>query len=62
MANLKTVPQEFIQSVFQPQIGVLSSNEAEKIVKKNNLTFAELISPFSKLKTEGIIIIISYVL
>ncbi|XP_044740968.1 trafficking protein particle complex subunit 8 isoform X2 [Chrysoperla carnea] len=52
MANLKTVPQEFIQSVFQPQIGVLSSNEAEKIVKKNNLTFAELISPFSKLKTE----------
>lgn len=53
MAYSKSTPQEFIESVFQVQIGVLTSPSADKTLSKNNLTFAELISPFSKLKNEG---------
>ncbi|KRY12278.1 Trafficking protein particle complex subunit 8 [Trichinella patagoniensis] len=40
---------EFIKENFAPMIGVLASGEAEKICQKNNLTFAELLQPFSQI-------------
>ncbi|KRX15390.1 Trafficking protein particle complex subunit 8 [Trichinella nelsoni] len=40
---------EIIKENFAPMIGVLASGEAEKICQKNNLTFAELLQPFSQI-------------
>lgn len=46
-------PKEIIQHVFSPLIGVLCSPQADELCHKNNLSFVELLQPFSKLTTDG---------
>jgi hypothetical protein len=51
-ANLSA--KELIQSVFSsPLIGATCSQSAEELCLKNNLTFSQLMQPFSKISTEG---------
>lgn len=53
MAQCKQNPQEFIRNAFTPQIAVMCTPAAEKCCQKNNLTFVELLQPFSRLTSEG---------
>lgn len=53
MAYCKLSASEFIQEALAPLIGVVCSNDAESICKKNNLTFVELLQPFCRLQAEG---------
>lgn len=46
-------PKETIQNVFSPMIGVICSSQAEEACFKNNLSFVELLQPFTKLNTDG---------
>lgn len=47
-------PKELIQSIFSsPLIGATATKSAEELCSKNNLTFVQLIQPFSKISTEG---------
>lgn len=46
-------PKEIIQNVFSPLIGILSSPQADELCYKNNLSFVELLQPFSKLTNDG---------
>lgn len=46
-------PKELIQSVFQPLIASTCSSLAEEICLKNNLTFTEMIGPYSKISSDG---------
>lgn len=47
-------PKELIQSIFSsPLIGATCSPSAEELCLKNNLTFVQLMQPFSKISTEG---------
>lgn len=53
----KTSPKELIQSLFSsPLIGATCSQTAEELCLKNNLKFVQLIQPFSKISTEGLIL------
>ncbi|CAH0562044.1 unnamed protein product [Brassicogethes aeneus] len=52
MAQCKQTPQEFIKNVFTPQIAVLTTQEADLSCKKNNLSFIDLLQPFSKLNSD----------
>lgn len=45
--------KEIIQNVFSPLIGVLCSPQADELCYKNNLSFVELMQPFSKLTNDG---------
>ncbi|CAJ1060133.1 trafficking protein particle complex subunit 8 [Xyrichtys novacula] len=45
--------QEFVQDSFVPMVAVLCSEEAERVTRKNNLNFAELLRPFCRLTSEG---------
>ncbi|KAJ0182539.1 hypothetical protein K1T71_001908 [Dendrolimus kikuchii] len=45
--------QEFIQNAFSPIIAVLSSPKVDNVVSKNNLSFTELLQPFTALDWEG---------
>ncbi|XP_035987526.1 LOW QUALITY PROTEIN: trafficking protein particle complex subunit 8 [Fundulus heteroclitus] len=53
MAQCVLSVHEFIQDSFVPMIAVLSSGEAERVTRKNNLNFAELLKPFCRLTSEG---------
>uniref|UniRef100_A0A8C6VXX9 Trafficking protein particle complex subunit 8 n=1 Tax=Nothobranchius furzeri TaxID=105023 RepID=A0A8C6VXX9_NOTFU len=53
MAQCVQSVQEFIQDSFVPMVAVLSSDEAERVSRKNNLSFSELLRPFCKLTSEG---------
>ncbi|XP_041862305.1 trafficking protein particle complex subunit 8 [Melanotaenia boesemani] len=53
MAQCVQSVQEFIQDSFVPMIAVLCSKEAERVTRKNNLNFAELLRPFCRLTSEG---------
>lgn len=53
MARAGKTAQEFIQSSFSPIVAVLCSPKVENIVSKNNLSFPELLQPFSTLDWEG---------
>lgn len=51
-ANLS--PKDLIQSIFSsPVIGATCSQAGEELCLKNNLSFVQLIQPFSKISTEG---------
>lgn len=45
--------KEIIQNVFSPMIGVICSPHADELCARNNLTFVELLQPFSKLTNDG---------
>ena len=53
MSQCKQSATEFIQDTFSPHIAVLCSNDAQMLCEKNNLTFVQLIQPFSRLSSEG---------
>lgn len=52
MTQCKQSPQEFIKNAFTPQVAVMCTPQAEKLCEKNNLTFIELIQPFSRLNND----------
>ncbi|KAK2815971.1 hypothetical protein Q5P01_026438 [Channa striata] len=53
MAKCVQSVQEFVQDSFVPMVAVLCSEEAERLTRKNNLNFAELLRPFCRLTSEG---------
>lgn len=53
MARVGKTAQEFIQNSFSPIVAVLCSPKVENIVAKNNLSFTELLQPFTALEWEG---------
>ncbi|XP_054646076.1 trafficking protein particle complex subunit 8 isoform X1 [Dunckerocampus dactyliophorus] len=53
MAQCVQSVQEFVQDSFVPMVAVLCSDEAERMTRKNNLNFAELLRPFCRLTSEG---------
>uniref|UniRef100_A0A673WA44 Trafficking protein particle complex subunit 8 n=1 Tax=Salmo trutta TaxID=8032 RepID=A0A673WA44_SALTR len=53
MAQCVQSVQEFIQDSFVPMVAVLCSEDAEKLTRKNNLNFSELLRPFCRLTSEG---------
>uniref|UniRef100_A0A671Y141 Trafficking protein particle complex subunit 8 n=1 Tax=Sparus aurata TaxID=8175 RepID=A0A671Y141_SPAAU len=53
MAQCVQSVQEFVQDSFVPMVAVLCSEEAERVTRKNNLNFAELLRPFCRLTSEG---------
>uniref|UniRef100_A0A3Q1EDQ8 Trafficking protein particle complex subunit 8 n=1 Tax=Acanthochromis polyacanthus TaxID=80966 RepID=A0A3Q1EDQ8_9TELE len=53
MAQCVQSVQEFVQDSFVPMVAVLCSEEADRITRKNNLNFAELLRPFCRLTSEG---------
>jgi len=48
----RTAPQEWIQDYYSPLLTVLAHDDVETIANKNNLTFTELLQPFSKMLTD----------
>uniref|UniRef100_A0A672YVX3 Trafficking protein particle complex 8 n=1 Tax=Sphaeramia orbicularis TaxID=375764 RepID=A0A672YVX3_9TELE len=53
MAQCVHSVQEFVQDSFVPMVAVLCSEEAERVTRKNNLSFDELLRPFCRLTSEG---------
>lgn len=53
MARCAQSVQEFVQDSFVPMVAVLCSDDAERLTRKNNLTFPELLRPFCRLTSEG---------
>lgn len=47
--------REMVQNVFSPLIAVVCSPSAEEMCYKNNLSFVEMLQPFSKLTSDGMI-------
>ncbi|XP_042710800.2 trafficking protein particle complex subunit 8 isoform X12 [Chrysemys picta bellii] len=52
MAQCVQSVQEFIQDSFVPLVAALCSEEAERLTRKNNLGFSELVKPFCRLTSE----------
>ncbi|CAH2285036.1 trafficking particle complex subunit 8 isoform X1 [Pelobates cultripes] len=52
MAQCLLSVSEFLQGAFIPQVAALCSEEADKLSRKNQLTFCELVRPFCRLSTE----------
>ena len=44
---------DFLRDVFSPSVAVLTSEDAEFICQKNDLSFVEMIRPFCQLSNEG---------
>ena len=53
MATFGESPHRFVEHSFLPMIGVVASESVEEICEKNNLSFVELIEPFSTVSQEG---------
>uniref|UniRef100_A0A8C3I810 Trafficking protein particle complex subunit 8 n=1 Tax=Chrysemys picta bellii TaxID=8478 RepID=A0A8C3I810_CHRPI len=53
MAQCVQSVQEFIQDSFVPLVAALCSEEAERLTRKNNLGFSELVKPFCRLTSEA---------
>ncbi|KAM8888090.1 trafficking protein particle complex subunit 8 isoform 1-T1 [Synchiropus picturatus] len=53
MAQCVQSVHEFVQDSFVPMVAILCSEEAERVTRKNNLNFAELLRPFCRLTSEG---------
>ncbi|KAI8438472.1 hypothetical protein MSG28_010973, partial [Choristoneura fumiferana] len=53
MAKSGKTAQEFIQNSFSPVVAVLCSPKVDNITAKNNLSFTELLQPFTSLDFEG---------
>ena len=50
--NRVITPRDWISDYFSPLVTVLSSQDAEAVVGKNNLSPVELLQPFSKLLSD----------
>lgn len=44
---------EIIQNVFSPMVAVICSQSGEELCLKNNLSFVEMLQPFSKLTSDA---------
>uniref|UniRef100_A0A3B4AGU7 TPPC8 first Ig-like domain-containing protein n=1 Tax=Periophthalmus magnuspinnatus TaxID=409849 RepID=A0A3B4AGU7_9GOBI len=53
MAQCVQSVQELVQDSFTPMVAVLCSGEAERVSRRNRLSFAELLRPFCRLTSEG---------
>ncbi|XP_035380054.1 trafficking protein particle complex subunit 8 isoform X1 [Electrophorus electricus] len=53
MAQCAQSVQEFVQDSFVPTVAVLCSADAERVTRRNNLSFPELLRPFCRLTSEG---------
>ncbi|KAJ8735551.1 hypothetical protein PYW07_007171 [Mythimna separata] len=53
MARIGKTAQEFIQDSFSPIVAVLCSPKVENVVSKNNLSFTEMLLPFTTMDWEG---------
>ncbi|XP_020783321.2 trafficking protein particle complex subunit 8 isoform X2 [Boleophthalmus pectinirostris] len=53
MAQCVQSVQELVQDSFTPMVAVLCSAEAERVSRRNRLSFAELLRPFCRLTSEG---------
>ncbi|XP_005372804.1 PREDICTED: trafficking protein particle complex subunit 8 isoform X2 [Chinchilla lanigera] len=53
MAQCVQSVQELIPDSFVPCVAALCSDEAERLTRRNHLSFAELLKPFSRLTSEG---------
>uniref|UniRef100_A0A672T7Y0 Trafficking protein particle complex subunit 8 n=1 Tax=Sinocyclocheilus grahami TaxID=75366 RepID=A0A672T7Y0_SINGR len=53
MAQCVQSVQEYIQDSFVPMVAVLCSEDAERVTRKNSLSFPELLRPFCRLTSEG---------
>ncbi|CAL9696434.1 unnamed protein product [Knipowitschia caucasica] len=49
---VQSVP-ELVQDSFTPMVAVLCSEEADRLSRKNRLSFSELLRPFCRLTSEG---------
>lgn len=45
--------REIVQNVFSPMVGAVYSPLADEICQKNNLSFVEMLQPFTRLSTDG---------
>lgn len=45
--------REIIQNIFSPLVGVVTSQMADEICHKNNLSFVEMLQPFAKLPNDA---------
>lgn len=45
--------KDILQNVFSPLVGVICSPQADEICQKNNLSFVEMLQPFTRLSTDG---------
>ena len=45
--------KDFIRELFSPRIASICSENAQIICQKNNLSFVEILQPFSRLNLEG---------
>ncbi|XP_053322339.1 trafficking protein particle complex subunit 8 isoform X2 [Spea bombifrons] len=52
MAQCLLSVHEFLQDSFIPQVAAMCSEEADKLSRKNQLSFCELVRPFCRLSTE----------
>ncbi|XP_069477067.1 trafficking protein particle complex subunit 8 isoform X2 [Ambystoma mexicanum] len=52
MAQCVQSVHEFLQDAFVPAVAALCSEEAERLTRKNNLSFCELVRPFCRLTSE----------
>ncbi|XP_076873114.1 trafficking protein particle complex subunit 8 isoform X2 [Brachyhypopomus gauderio] len=53
MAQCAQSVQEFVQDSFVPMVAALCSDDAERVSRKNSLSFPELLRPFCRLTSEG---------
>lgn len=53
MAQCVQSVQELVQDSFTPMVAVLCSEEADRVSRRNRLSFAELLRPFCRLTSEG---------
>ena len=47
-ASRRIGASEWIQEYFSPVVGVLGSEEAEALCRKNNLSLVEMLQPFTR--------------
>ena len=55
MSKFRQSPEEFLKGIFAPSLMVFASPDAQILLNKNNLSFAELIEPFSSVSRDGTI-------
>ncbi|KAK7889001.1 hypothetical protein WMY93_024561 [Mugilogobius chulae] len=53
MAQCVQSVQELVQDSFTPMVAVLCSEEADRVSRRNRLSFSELLRPFCRLTSEG---------
>lgn len=53
LTNQNFTSRDIVQNVFSPLVGALCSPLADEMCQKNNLSFVEMLQPFTRLSTDG---------